>query len=82
MAKGQSMRIRMSMDVPEELLRQIDAWADHYGVTRTAYVTMALSQKVQSEELTMALPEMQRVLLEMQRVVDLQQPQAAGAPIT
>lgn len=60
---------RLTMNIPDELLQVVDTWASHYGVTRTAYITMALSQKVQSEEVTMALPEMQRMLNELNDLV-------------
>lgn len=72
---------RLNMNVPEDLIRELDQQAARYGVTRTAYVTMALSQKLQSEQITKSLPELQQMLERLQGVVERQENEKNSAPL-
>ena len=52
------------MNIPEELLKQIDTRAKELNVTRTAYLVMTISQQLKAEEITKSLPELQRMMTE------------------
>lgn len=58
--------LRVNLVMPDDLVTQIDELAKKLGVSRSAYMVMSMSQKVQSETMLNSMPEMQRFMSEMQ----------------
>lgn len=56
--------MRININVPDELLAQIDKKAKSLGVNRTAYMVMTLSQAIRADEVSLVLPEMQKMMKE------------------
>lgn len=54
--------MRVQMIIPDDLLKKVDQRAKALNLTRTAYVVMSLSMKIQQDELTEVLPQMQKFL--------------------
>jgi hypothetical protein len=52
------------MNIPDELLAQIDKKAKLLNVSRTAYVVMTLSQQLHADEAMQILPELQKMMNE------------------
>lgn len=52
--------------MPDDLVHQIDALAKQYGVSRSAYMVLSMSQKVQSENVMQSMPEMRNMMAELQ----------------
>jgi metal-responsive CopG/Arc/MetJ family transcriptional regulator len=50
--------MRVNMNIPDELLSQIDAKAKALYVNRTAWIVMALAQKLREEGLVDKMPDM------------------------
>jgi len=45
----------------------VDELARQLGVSRSAYIVMALKQKVQSEQVMKSMPELQNMMVQMQQ---------------
>ncbi len=54
------MRINISMD--ESLVKKIDEAANKMHVSRSAYIAIAASQKMQADEMLNNMPEILRLL--------------------
>ncbi len=50
--------MRINFNINDELLAKVDAKAKELSVNRTAYISMAVSQKLQSDDMVKALPEL------------------------
>lgn len=48
--------------MPDDLVKKVDERAKQMFVSRSAYISMAMSQKVQSDDLLDVLPEMRAKL--------------------
>lgn len=58
--------MRINMIMPDDLVQQIDDLSSKLGITRTAYVVMAMNQKVQSEVMLQSMPDMQKLMNDVQ----------------
>ena len=58
--------MRVQLVMPDDLVAQIDVFARRYGVSRSAYMVMSMSQKVQSEQVMQSMPELQTMMTTMQ----------------
>lgn len=47
---------RLNMNVPDELLKKVDSRAKAMNVNRSAYINMALTRQVETEEMTSNFP--------------------------
>lgn len=54
------MRLNISMD--EELVKKVDEAAKKMHVSRSAYISFAVSQKMQADEMLQNMPELLRLL--------------------
>ncbi len=54
--------MRLGINVPEELVKQIDERANKMFISRSAYITMALSQKLQNDAILDNVPEMLEIM--------------------
>lgn len=54
--------MRVNLNIPDDLLSQIDLKAKSLYVSRTAWIVMTLSQKLQQDELILNLPDMLRTM--------------------
>lgn len=54
--------MRININVPDDLVKKVDEKAKQMFVSRSAYISMAMSQKVQSDDLLDVLPEMRAKL--------------------
>lgn len=52
---------RFNLNLEEELLQQLDAYADKMHVNRSAAISFILSQKFQADEMLDKLPELLQV---------------------
>lgn len=59
--------MRINLIMPDELVNQIDEQSKRLGVSRSAYIVMSMSQKIQSEEVMRSMPELQGLMTQMQR---------------
>lgn len=59
--------MRLNMILPDELCADVDELARQLGVSRSAYIVMALKQKVQSEQVMKSMPELQNMMVQMQQ---------------
>lgn len=48
--------MRVSVNLPEELVKKIDEAAGRLFISRSSYITMSVSQKLQADDLTNNLP--------------------------
>ena len=60
--------MRVNVNLSEELVRQIDEKAKALFVSRSAYITMALAQKMQADDAITMLPDMSRLLQEAMKM--------------
>lgn len=58
--------MRVQLVMPDDLVAQVDQFAKRYGVSRSAYMVMTMSQKVQSEQVMQSMPELQSMMTAMQ----------------
>ena len=49
---------RINLTIDENLLKQLDEQANKMHISRSAYISVAISQKIQSDETLKALPEL------------------------
>lgn len=56
--------MRLSINLPEELVEQIDERAKSLFISRSAYIATALSQKLQSDKIFDDMPEMLQIMRE------------------
>lgn len=61
--------MKVTMNIPDDLLVQIDTHAKSLGINRTAYIVMSMSQKVQADTMLNSMPDIQRVLGDLQKAV-------------
>lgn len=54
--------MRININMPDDLVKKVDERAKQMFVSRSAYISMAMSQKVQSDDLMDVLPEMRAKL--------------------
>lgn len=54
--------MRININMPDDLVKKVDERAKQMFVSRSAYISMAMSQKVQSDDLLDVLPEMRAKL--------------------
>lgn len=54
--------MRININMPDDLVKKVDERAKQMFVSRSAYISMAMSQKVQSDDLLDVLPEMRSKL--------------------
>lgn len=50
--------MRLGINLPEELVKQIDERAKALYISRSAYIATALSQKMQADKLSDTMPEL------------------------
>lgn len=71
--------MRVNLIMPDDLVVAIDAQAKKLGVSRSAYMVMSLSQKVQSEKVIDTMPELQSFITAMQaKLARVDLPSTAG----
>jgi len=58
--------MRVTLIMPDELVSKIDEQSKKLGVTRTAYMVMTMSQKIQGEEVIRSVPALQDMMNQMQ----------------
>lgn len=49
--------MKLSLYMADDLVKQVDAAADALHITRTAFISMAVSQKLQSDAFISQLPD-------------------------
>lgn len=54
--------MRININMPDDLVKKVDERAKQMFVSRSAFISMAMSQKVQSDDLLDVLPEMRAKL--------------------
>lgn len=54
--------MRININMSDDLVKKVDERAKQMFVSRSAYISMAMSQKVQSDDLMDVLPEMRAKL--------------------
>lgn len=64
---------RISMNMPEDLLKQVDERAKDLYISRSAFITMAVSQKIQSDEMAKVLPDIVKAYNEQKNKDDEKQ---------
>lgn len=64
---------RISMNMPEDLLKQVDERAKDLYISRSAFITMAVSQKIQADEMAKALPDIVKAYNEQKNKDDEKQ---------
>jgi metal-responsive CopG/Arc/MetJ family transcriptional regulator len=69
---------RITMNLPDELLEDIDSSAKRMNVNRTAYIVMSLTQKQEAEKVTKALPELSRLMEDVTRKMIVMEGQKQG----
>lgn len=58
--------MKVTQNWPDDLVVELDKQAAALGITRTAYVVMSLKQKVQSDIMLQSMPDMQKLMSEVQ----------------
>ena len=61
------VNMRLHMILPDALCVEVDELAKQIGVSRSAYIVMALKQKVQSEQVMKSMPEIQSMMAQVQQ---------------
>ena len=56
--------MRLGINLPDELVAQIDERAKFLYISRSAYIATALSQKLQSDKMLDNMPELMQTLKE------------------
>lgn len=59
---------KINMNLPDELINKLDEKAKSLYMTRTSYVIMALTQKIQSDEVVESLPEFKKAISELTQI--------------
>lgn len=54
--------MRVNMNIPDELVKHIDEQAKSLNISRSAYVVMTMSQKVQSDIILNSMPDLKRAI--------------------
>ena len=54
--------IKINMNLPEDILEKTDKKAKQLGISRTAFITMTLSEKLMQTDLMDSLPQMLETL--------------------
>lgn len=57
--------MRININMPDDLVKKVDERAKQMFVSRSAYISMAMSQKVLSDDLMDVLPEMRAKLSQL-----------------
>lgn len=57
--------MRINLVMPDELVSQIDVLSKSLNISRSAYICMACSQKIQENSVISALPDMVKFLKKM-----------------
>lgn len=60
--------MRVNINLSEDLLKQIDEKAKSLFISRSAYISTALSQKLQSDKLMDNIPEIMQTMKEAVRL--------------
>lgn len=60
------MYMRINMNIPDELLKKIDEKSAELYMTRTSYFIMAVTQKLQSDEVIESLPDIKNALKQIE----------------
>lgn len=55
-------RIRINIQITDSLLEKVDEYAENLNLSRSAYVSMALSKYMQQEQMLDILPEMMKLV--------------------
>ena len=64
--------MKVTVNIPNELLKEIDERAKSMYLSRSAYVTMTLSQRLQQDKVLDSMPEMLQALKDVKSVVGKQ----------
>jgi len=67
--------MKVNLVMPDDLVAQIDVHAKRLGVSRSAYMVMSMSEKIQSEEVMRSMPDLQGLMNQMQRKLSSIDPQ-------
>lgn len=59
--------VKVNINLPEDLLEKTDKRAKQLGITRTAFITMTISEKLMQTDVMESLPEM---LASMRKMAD------------
>jgi hypothetical protein len=65
--RGEKMRV--NMNVPDDLLKQIDEQAENLKINRTAYIVMSMAQKVQQDQIMNAMPDLKQAIFEIEKTL-------------
>lgn len=60
--------MRLGINLPDELVEQIDERAKALYISRSAYIATALSQKLQSDKMMDNMPELMQTMKEAFRI--------------
>lgn len=60
--------MRLGINLPDELVAQIDERAKSLYISRSAYIATALSQKLQSDKMLDNMPELMQTMKEAVRI--------------
>lgn len=61
--------MRLNMNVPDDLLKQIDEQAENLKINRTAYIVMSMAQKVQADKVMNAMPDLKQAIFEIEKTL-------------
>ena len=59
---------KINLLVPVNLLEEIDEMAQKLGVTRTAYIVMSMSQKIQAEKSMQVVPQLNELINQLSQM--------------
>lgn len=59
-------RIRINIQITDSLLEKLDECSENLNLSRSAYISMALSKYIQQEQMLDILPEMMKLAREQQ----------------
>lgn len=57
--------MKVSLNISDDLVKMVDARAEALHITRTAWISMTISQKLQQDDVLDTLPELLRSMQEM-----------------
>lgn len=60
---------KLNINFPEDLLKKVDERAQQLYITRTAYIIMAVTQKLQSDDVVDALPEFKKAIEDLSKTL-------------
>lgn len=64
--------MRVTINLPDELLSRVDKGADKLFISRSAYIATALAQKLQQDEVIEKMPDFMSEIRELRKLAEKQ----------